>query len=330
MMTGAGAAAARQPVAGQPTLAATGPAEVARALRGDGLWLNVGAATVRVRSACDLLAEQLCAVYPGFAFSPTGDWADLHCEIERPPGLRRWLRPQVRFRCDGEYPFEPFPAASPLPLFEWGCNWMAGKRLNHLLLLHAGCVARDGLALLLPAMPGSGKSTLTAALSHRGWQLLSDEFGAFDPVLGGMRAMLKPVALKNASIDVIQRFAPQAVLGPRFPNTHKGTVAHMAANAVAVAGRGQVVRPGAVVLLKWSANTPLKLQPAPAQTLFAALAFNAFNYRVQGAQGFRSVAGIVRDCPGWHLSYSDLDEAIEALARLWIDVAAHHRQRESA
>ena len=51
--------------------------------------------------------------------------------------------------------------------------------MNDLLLLHAG-VERDGLALICPPS-WSGKSTLTAALSLRGWRLLSDEFGAFDP-----------------------------------------------------------------------------------------------------------------------------------------------------
>jgi hypothetical protein len=43
------------------------------------------------------------------------------------------------------------------------------------------------------------------------------------------------VALKNESIGVIRAFAPQALLGPDFPKTRKGTVAHLAASAMAVA-----------------------------------------------------------------------------------------------
>lgn len=299
-------------------------AELARALRGDGLWLDLGATTVRLQSDSPALVEQLRRVYGAYPFQPRGDWADLHCQVRRGAGLRRWLRPQVVFRCDGENPFEPFPAGSPLPLFEWGCNWMVGSRLNHLLLMHAGCVERDGLALLLPAQPGSGKSTLTAALCQRGWRLLSDEFGAFDPALGGLRALLKPVALKNQSIDVIRSFAPQARLGPSFPHTRKGTVAHLAPDAAAVAARHRVVAAGAVILPKWSAGSPLRLEPASHQTLFAALAFNAFNYRVLGPAAFQAVAGIVQRCPGWHLNYSDLEEAIGALDRLWAGVRDHH------
>lgn len=309
----------------QATLSDIAADQVIRALQADGLWFDLGAATWRVQSDSDVFAGQLRQVYGGFPFQPAGDWADLHCQIMRPVGLRRWVRPQVVFRCDGQHPFEPFPADSPLPLFEWGGNWMAASRLNHLLLMHAGALARDGLALLLPAMPGSGKSTLTAALSRCGWRLLSDEFGAYDPVQGVLRAMLKPVALKNQSIGVIRGLAPDAVMGPAIPRTRKGTVAHLAAGATAIAGRKLAARPGAVILPKWQAGSPLQLERISGQMLFSALAFNAFNYRVLGRAGFEAVVRIAQTCPGWRLTYSNLDDAIVALDRLWPEVLAHHQ-----
>jgi len=299
--------------------------DLARALRGDGLWFDIGATTIRVQSDAPALPAQLHRVYGAFPFRPSGGWADLHCQLMRPTSVRRWLRPKVVFRCDGQHPFDPFPADSPLPLFEWGCNWMVGSRLNHLLLLHAGALERDGLALLLPALPGSGKSTLTAALSQRGWRLLSDEFGAYDPSQCGFRSMLKPVALKNQSIDVIRRFAPNAVLGPSFPRTHKGTVAHLAAGPEAVARRGELVPAGAVLLPKWTEGAPLRMDRAQPQSLFSSLAFNAFNYRVQGGLGFDAVVALAQHCPGWQLSYSNLDDAVAAIDALWTEVRAHHR-----
>lgn len=312
------------------TLSHIGLDRLTQALRGDGLWFDLGAATWRVQSDSRVLAEQLRVVYGDFPFQPAGDWADLHCQIMRPAGLRRWVRPQVVFRCDGQHPFEPFPADSPLPLFEWGGNWMAASRLNHLLLMHAGALERDGLALLLPAMPGSGKSTLTAALSRRGWRLLSDEFGAYDPEHGVLRAMLKPVALKNQSIDVIRSFAPDAVMGPAIPRTRKGTVAHVAAHGSAITRRKQPARPGAVILPKWQAGSPLQLERITGQMLFSAVAFNAFNYRVLGRAGFDAVVRIAQTCPGWRLTYSRLDDAIAALDQLWPGVVAHHQQRTPA
>ena len=291
-------------------------------LAGPGIHLDVGAATVHLRSDSRLLACQIQTVYAHFPFTADSAWADLHLEIRRVPGLRRWLRPQVVLHCDGQEPFEPFPADTPLPLFEWGCNWMIGQRLSDLLLLHAGVVERDGLALLLPAIPGSGKSTLTAALASRGWRLLSDEFGAYDPEHDVFRPILKPVALKNESIDVIRRFAPEAAFGPEFPKTRKGTVAHMVASPAAVARRQESAMPGAVVLPKWEAGSTTRWEPLEQNTLFAALAFNAFNYTLLGAAGFKAVLRLVRRCPAWQLVYSDLDDALATIDAAWPQIRA--------
>lgn len=306
------------------TLAQVGRAEVARALAGDGLWIDLGAAILRAQSNSNLLATQLETAYGQFPFIDRADWADLHVQIRRAAGVRRWLRPQVILHCDGQQPFDPFPSDSPLPLFEWGCNWLIGRRLNDLLLLHAGAVEKDGLALLLPALPGSGKSTLTAALSQRGWRLLSDEFGALDPESGTFRAVLKPIALKNQSIAVIRRFAPQAVFGPEFPKTRKGTVAHLAPQSAAVARRHESARPGAVVLPKWEAGSQTRWEPLPENVLFPSLAFNAFNYSLLGAVGFKSVVRLVRQCPAWQLVYSDLDDALATIEAAWPQVLDHH------
>lgn len=299
------------------TLSFASTAEVALALNGQGLWLDVGAAIVRVRGDAPELPRQLQAVYPAFPLLKQGDWADIHVQIDRVRGIRRWLRPQVVLSAEGRVLFEPFPADSPLPLMEWGCNWLIGQQLNDLLLFHAGALERDGHALLLPAVPGSGKSTLSAALSQRGWRLMSDEFGAFDPTLGLFRALLKPVALKNESIDVIRRFAPQAVMGPSFPRTRKGTVAHLAASADAVQRRHQHARPGAIVLPRWQAGSATEWRELPAHRAFSALAFNAFNYQLQGEIGYEAVLGIVRQCPAWELVYSDLDDALRTIEACW-------------
>jgi HprK-related kinase A len=147
--------------------------------------------------------------------------------------------------------------------------------------------------------------------------LLSDEFGALDLYSRTFRPALKPVALKNASIDVIRRFEPRAELGPEFPKTRKGRVAHLAPSREAVAGLHRPAQPGAVVLPRWVAGAPTRLTEVPAQMAFSALAFNAFNYSVVGAAGFEAAAAVTQACPTWQLEYSDLDDAIEHLSRAW-------------
>ncbi len=298
---------------------------IAKALAGTGLWIDLGAATIRVRSNSSVFVGQLRSLYGSLPFVDHGDWADAHVDIQQASGIRRWIRPQVSLICDGQRPFEPFPSDSPLPLFEWGCNWQIAHRLNNLLLLHAGAVERDGLALLLPAVPGSGKSTLTAALTQRGWRLLSDEFGAFDAGAGVFRALLKPIALKNQSIEVIRAFAPEGQFGPEFPKTRKGRVSHLAATEDSAQRRHETARPGAVVLPKWQAGSPTRWEPLAEHMIFPALAFNAFNYNLLGAAGFEAVVKLVRRCPAWQLLYSDLEDAVATLDAAWPSVRAHHQ-----
>jgi hypothetical protein len=43
------------------------------------------------------------------------------------------------------------------------------------LVLHAGAVSRNGVALLLPGVSGAGKTTLTYALAARNWRTLTDD-----------------------------------------------------------------------------------------------------------------------------------------------------------
>lgn len=310
---------------GQPTIGEAPPSGLADVLKGCGLHLDLGAASVRVCSTSKELAVQIHSVYRHHPLQVATDWADLHIEIDRVGGWRRFWRPQVALRCDLEMPFEPFPANHALPLLEWGSNWHIGKRLTNLLLLHAGVVERDGLALILPAVPGSGKSTLTAALSLRGWRLLSDEFGAFCPQRRAFLPMLKPVALKNRSIDVIEAFEPAAPVGPRFPNTRKGTVAHLAANPDAVRRRFDTALPGAVILPRWVPNAVTALHELAPQVLFTSLAFNAFNYKECAQAGFESAVHLSQRCPGWQLVYSELQDALDRLDALWRRVVERHR-----
>ena len=287
---------------------------VAERLAAGTCLIDHGAARVRVRAVARGFARDLKRVYAHFPCEDATDrFADFHVDLVPSTGLRSWLKPQVRFRIDGMEPFDPFPASDALPLFEWGVNWCVGQRFNQYVLLHAGALALDGRAVLMAAPPGAGKSTLTAALMLSGMRLLSDEFGVLCPDSGGLLAMLKPVALKNASIEVIgQRFA-DARLGPRFTGTRKGDVAHLAPNAASVAQRAHAAAPTLLVFPRYQPGTRLRLRRVVSDQAFAGLAFNSFNYPVLGGTAFDAVADLVERCTAYRLEYDDLDAAIQTV-----------------
>ncbi len=248
--------------------------------------------------------------------SEVDGFTDFHVHLERPRDFRRWFRPQVLFRFDAEVPFKPLPLLHAFPMLEWGLNWCVSSHCHQYLVIHAAVVEKDGHALILPAPPGSGKSTLCAGLVARGWRLLSDELTLIDPASGQLVPLPRPIGLKNASIEVIRRFAPGVVIGRSSFDTMKGTVAHMQAPRESVLRDQETARPGWIVFPRFSAGSPARLQPWPKARAFMRLADNAFNYSLHGAAGFEALARVVDRSLCFEFSYGDLEEACVLFAEL--------------
>jgi HprK-related kinase A len=212
-------------------------------------------------------------------------------------------------------PFLPLPRAQSAAFLEWGLNWCLSQHVEDLLTIHAAVIERDGGALLLPGAPGSGKSTLCAALVARGWRLLSDEFALLRLDCPSAVPAPRPVSLKNASIGLIQARLPRATLTAPVPDTHKGVIAHMRPPAESVRRRHEEASPAWIVFPKFEAGAPTALAPKGRSAAFVALAQNSFNYAALGERGFRSLAAVVAQTRCAELIFGDLDAGAAALER---------------
>ena len=285
-------------------------------LLGTGIGLDLGAASIRVRSDVPEVAPMLAKLYGAFPVAEHAGLFDVTVSLRRARGLRRALRPQVEPWIDGAMEFERFPRDTPLPLLEWGINYALAARLGNHLLMHAGALEINGRGLLLPAMPGSGKSTLTAALSRRGFRLLSDEFGVIRLSDRRLLAMLRPIALKNESIDVMRSFDRSVIIGPAFPKTRKGTVAHMAPQLKDVKAIHDAVDPTCIVFPQFDSAAGVELTPLPRARAFARLVVNSFNYEVLGPEAFDALCDVVQACSCYELRYGDLNQAVSVMTEV--------------
>ncbi|MFN3789619.1 HprK-related kinase A [Massilia sp.] len=294
------------------SLASLGRVEMLRrlALSGPGLVLRTGPFRSRIRTDIAHLADAIALLYADHPVEGEDGFADFQLSFRRSGGLRRWYRPQVRFDADGRVPFRPLPLDQAFPMFEWVMNWCVSHHAHGYLIIHAAVLQRGNAGVILPAPPGSGKSTLCAALASRGWRLLSDELTLVRPQDLALQPLARPVSLKNASIGVLRSYAPDALFGPEVHGTTKGTIAHMGAPRASIAAAAEPARATHVVFPRYEAGAPASLAPLPKARLFTGLVDNAFNYAVLGAQGFDVLGRLVEGCSGYTFSYGRLDDAM--------------------
>lgn len=303
------------------TAAALSSDEFEARLRGSGLGVRVGPFDFNIRARVDGLYGPLHTLYAHCPVLAPGGLRSAHVNLRRATAIPFGSQPKIRFDVDGHVPHGDLPAGQALAVLEWGINLVIALRFQCFLLLHSAVLERNGRALLLPAAPGHGKTTLCAALAHRGWRLLSDEFGLIRPVSSQLVPIPRPMPLKNESIAVMRDFAPDAVLGPDIPGTRKGTVAHVRPPAESVARSAETAPAGWVVFPRWAAGVTLALRELPKAEAFMRLATNAFNYDKHGEAGFESLRLVIDGSRCFSLAYSNLAEAVETLTRLADDDA---------
>jgi HprK-related kinase A len=277
--------------------------------------LQVGPFSVAVETPLARVIDNIDLHYHHHS-APGGEFYDFHLRLDRPHNLRRWIRPQVQFAVDGHEPFTPLPLPQSYALFEWGLNWCLSVHMHRYLLVHSAVVERNGRLLILPGTPGSGKSTLCAALVSRGWRLFSDEIAVIDPESLETLPIPRPINIKNRSIEVIGSYAPDLQIGEVVADTTKGTVAHVTPPLDSVQRQRDTATPAWVIFPKYTPGSATSLTMMKGADALLALAGNAFNYHIHGARGFECLSRIAREASFAQLTYSDLDDVITKLDQM--------------
>ena len=79
---------------------------------------------------------------------------------------------------------------------------------DFLMYIHAGVVGTGKSCVLLPAAAGSGKSSLTVALVHRGFRYFSDEVALIEAATFHVPPMPLAMAIKSTGWDLMARYHP--------------------------------------------------------------------------------------------------------------------------
>ena len=279
-------------------------------LENDGLVLRIGPFSFRLVSAIPTIAQEIAKLYADYSVLDNSHFVDYTVTIASGKGLRRWLHPQAIFKFDGAEVFVPLPEDHAFPLLEWAMNWCISMHAHHFLMLHSAVIEREGCAVIMPAPPGSGKSTLCAGLVNRGWRLLSDELALISLTDASITPLGRPISLKNQSIDIMRHFVPDAVFSRVVHDTSKGSVSLLKVPPETLTRLQETAQPRWVIFPKYVAGSAPKLAPRSKANSMLELGRNSFNYMVLGLKGFEVLSKVIDASDCYDFEYSQLDDAV--------------------
>ena len=260
----------------------------------------------RVQTDIALVEQNLHTLY-GQQVLPEGSlpFIDYYIAVRHSTGLRRWFRPQASFFCDQHEPLKPLHLSQAFAMLEWGMNWtIAAHELQH-VIVHSGILAKHNQAILFPAPPGSGKSTMSAYLAFNGWRLLSDEMAVIDPETFEAIPFARPICLKNKSIDLARSWFPDAPFSTVAKDTHKGDVIHLSA-PLNEDDRFAPARIKGIVFPKYNPDiTDIQITQLNQSQAMHELADNAFNFSLMAHRGFKALTHVVEQADSYHIEYRD-------------------------
>ena len=236
---------------------------------------------------------------------------DIQSEMWTTPWNSRQMASNVY--CNGKPEGRAIRLSSLGPLVKSALWTIAVNAHDFLLDLHAGVVGKDGRCILLPAVPGSGKSSLTSALTHSGLDYYSDEVALVERE--GFQVAPVPLAIcvKSTGWDLMTRYYPQL---PNMPTHRRGDdklVRYVPPPADAVQNRP--ARVSHIFFPCYSKDEATRLTHLPRSAALARLMDQCLAFRLHldpasVKQLVSWIAGI--DC--YDLTFSSLDQAV-ALVR---------------
>jgi hypothetical protein len=205
----------------------------------------------------------------------------------------------------------PHPGDALEHLF-WHINSETFRTTGNFLLIHAGSVSTPaGEGVLLPADPGSGKTTLTAALVQAGFRYLSDEAGAIDPVTGRVYPYPKALSFKKGRSEVFadlrRKYDGSRLLQKQW---------HLRAEDIRPEAQGGPCQVKFVIAPRYQEGATLAMTPMSPAECAVELARCALNLPVYKARALPLLAGVARGARAYRLVSGNITEAVRAVGEL--------------
>lgn len=208
-------------------------------------------------------------------------------------------------------------SAHPEQLVTTMLQHLNGQVVRHWpgVVCHAGCVATEGGAILLPADPESGKTTLTCGLVRAGFDYVTDEGVALVPGTTCIEPYPKPMSLDPGSWFLFPELEP--VPDPPLPDGDgertQWQIAPGDIRADAVSGPCDARH---LVFPKYVEGATTELTPLARAEALVELAKNTFEFNRRSREALDQLELVVRACTCHRLTVGTLDDAVACIEEL--------------
>jgi hypothetical protein len=180
--------------------------------------------------------------------------------------------------------------------------------------VHAGVVAYGGVAVAMPAVSGTGKSTMTAACLRRGFRYVSDEALCMRYADGTVVPYPRPIALSPWSVGAVAASDRGIPAVDEFLFT---------AEDLGSERQAEPARLGHLVVLDRREGAAPALSPEGRPNGITLLLQLSFNHYRRPVDAVRLAAEVVAGAEVWRLEYSD---PLEAADLLWTSFVGERPQ----
>jgi hypothetical protein len=194
----------------------------------------------------------------------------------------------------------------------------AVQRHSYFLEIHAGVVSNGERCLLLPAAPGSGKTTLTAALTAAGYHYFSDEVALLEEPNLEVRAVPISLSVKSGALEVLAPLFPQLRRSTNHTREDSETVTYLNPPAASFRydlNRTQTV--GWLVFPQYSPRATTELRPiGKAEALARLMKEILVVAKPLDKHAVRSLVQWIRRVDCYELPNSSLSQSVQLISSL--------------
>jgi hypothetical protein len=197
--------------------------------------------------------------------------------------------------------------------------WSLTADIAGMLALHAGAVALNGKAILIPGRSGVGKSSLTAWFADKGFDYLSDEITALAGPPAEIAGLPRAIISKEGATGLI---AHMAAFRDTASVSHGGSTTAWAVPSIAKSLYKSACRCSLIIFPRYEAGIDLSLHLATQAQAGLGLMECNVNARNLRDDGFAEITALARTVPAVVLRYGDfsqLDGVLDVLSRLLLD-----------